>query len=119
MRFYEDRVCLILRFANLTLGQKSWDNIETEVAYRPTVLEDGTPTMIRDGAIALYGPASVMEQIPIRAVFSKIFPAQKSLDLRFEALRKDERFAGLALGLCRVSKGWFAVSVVKDRKSVV
>ena len=114
VRFYEDRVCLILRFANLTLGQKSWDNIETEVAYRPTVLEDGTPTMIRDGAIALYGPASVMEQIPIRAVFSKIFPAQKSLDLRFEALRKDERFAGLALGLCRVSKGWFAVSVVKD-----
>jgi hypothetical protein len=55
-----------------------------------------------------------MEQIPIRAVFAKIFPAQKSLDLRAELLNRDERFAGLALGLCRVSRGWFAISVVKD-----
>ena len=113
-RFFEDRICLILRFSNLTLGQKSWDDVETEIAYRPSLTEDGAPTFVRDGSIELYGPASVVEQIPIRAVFAKIFPAQKSLDLRAELLNRDERFAGLALGLCRVSRGWFAISVVKD-----
>ena len=113
-RFFEDRACLVLRFENMTLGAKSWDNIEVQVAYRPAQTDDGAPAFIRDGAIELYGPASVMEQIPVRAVFSKIFPAQKSIDLRADMLSKDERFAGLALGLCRISKGWFAISVVKD-----
>lgn len=113
-RFFEDRICLVLRFSNLSLGQKSWDDVETEIAYRPSTSEDGAPTFVRDGSIELFGPASVMEQIPIRAVFAKIFPAQKSLDLRAELLNRDERFAGLALGLCRVSRGWFAISVVKD-----
>ena len=114
VRFFEDRICLVLRFSNLALGQKSWDDVEAEIAYRPSLTEDGAPTFVRDGSIELYGPASVMEQIPIRAVFAKIFPAQKSLDLRAELLNRDERFAGLALGLCRVSRGWFAISVVKD-----
>lgn len=114
VRFYEDKICLSLRFANFELGEQSWDDVETEIAYRPTSTPDGATTLARDGAIALYGPSSVARQIPIRAVFSKIFPAQKTINLRFEQLRRDERFAGLALGLCRVSRGWFAVSVVKD-----
>ncbi|MGI6401646.1 MAG: hypothetical protein ACOX0A_05980 [Thermoguttaceae bacterium] len=114
VRFFEDRICLTLRLANLTLGQKSWDDVETEIMYRPTQTPDGKFTFMRDGVIALYGPASVMEQIPIRTVFSKIFPAQKAVDINANTMSKDERFAGLAFGLCRVSRGWFAISVIRD-----
>lgn len=114
VRFFEDRVCVVLRFDEMTLGKKSWENIEVQAAYRPTLSEEDHPTLVRDGAIELYGPTSVMEQIPIRTVFSKIFQAQRPLELRVAAMAQDERFAGLAIGLCRVSRGWFAISIIKD-----
>ena len=98
----------------MTLGKKTWEDIEVQAAYRPTLSEEDRPMLVRDGTIELYGPASVMEQIPIRAVFSKIFQAQRPLELRVPAMAQDERFAGLAIGLCRASRGWFAISMIKD-----
>ena len=114
VRFFEDRICIVLRFDEMTLGKKTWEDIEVQAAYRPTLSEEDRPMLVRDGAIELYGPASVMEQIPIRAVFSKIFQAQRPLELRVPAMAQDERFAGLAIGLCRASRGWFAISMIKD-----
>lgn len=114
VRFFEDRVCIVLRFDEMTLGKKTWEDIEVQASYRPTLSEEDRPMLVRDGAIELYGPASVMEQIPIRTVFSKIFQAQRPLELRVAAMAQDERFAGLAIGLCRVSRGWFAISMIKD-----
>lgn len=114
VRFFEDRICVVLRFDEMTLGKKTWEDIEVQAAYRPTLSEEDRPMLVRDGAIELYGPASVMEQIPIRAVFSKIFQAQRPLELRVPAMAQDERFAGLAIGLCRASRGWFAISMIKD-----
>lgn len=112
VRFCEGRVQLRLRFAELALGDSSWNDVEVVVSYRPQTAPDGSATFVRDGVVELDGPLNIRAQIPLRAIFSKIFPAEKSFDLQPKIFETDERFAGLALGLCRVSRGWFAISVV-------
>ncbi len=115
VRFFEDRVELRLKFAALTLGDKTWENVDVYVSYRPTVAADGTTVFERDGVVELDGPGGMRAQIALRSIFSKVFPATKSFDLRPKIFESDERFAGLALGLARVSRGWFAISVVNLR----
>ncbi len=115
VRFFEDRVELRLKFAALTLGDATWENVDVCVSYRPRVAEDGTTAFERDGVVELVGPGGMRAQLALRSIFSKIFPASKSFDLRPKFFDSDERFAGLALGLARVSRGWFAISVVNPR----
>ena len=112
VRFCEDRVELRLKFAELTLGDKSWENVDVRVSYRPTVADDGATVFERDGVVELDGPGGMRAQLALRSIFSKVFPASKAFDLRPKIFDSDERFAGLALGLARVSRGWFAISVV-------
>lgn len=112
VRFFEDRVELRLKFAELTLGDKSWENVDVCVSYRPTVADDGATVFERDGVVELDGPGGMRAQLALRSIFSKVFPASKAFDLRPKFFDSDERFAGLALGLARVSRGWFAISVV-------
>ncbi|MBO7723199.1 MAG: hypothetical protein J6S27_05370, partial [Thermoguttaceae bacterium] len=56
---------------------------------------------------------SIRAQIPLRLIFAKAFPAHGQVPLRPKVFEKDERFAGLSVGLCRISEGWFAISVVQ------
>ncbi len=114
VRFFEDQIRLKLNFAKMALGDQEWEDLEVEVAFRPSVTPDGQPTVTRDGVVEIYGPANIRSLLPLRAIFSKVFPAQKSFDLKPEIFQTDERFAGLKLGLCRIARGWFAISVVRD-----
>lgn len=116
VRFFEDRAELRLKFAKLTLGDKEWENVDVRVSYRPAVADDGTTVFERDGVVELDGPGGMRAQLALRSIFSKVFPASKAFDLRPQIFDSDERFAGLALGLARVSQGWFAISVVNLRR---
>lgn len=110
--FTENRVRLRLRFDYIDLGSQSWDGVEAGVTYMAGVDEDGTPCLTRDGIITISGPTNIRAQIPLRGLFSKIFPAEKRIPLRPKFF-DDERFAGLETGLFRVSDGWMAISVVE------
>ncbi len=117
-RFFEDQIQFRLKFAKMSLGAQDWDDLEVVVAFRPSVTPDGRPTITRDGVVEIYGPTNIRSLMPLRAIFSKVFPAQKSFDLALKIFETDERFAGLQLGLCRVSRGWFAVSVIRDESAL-
>ena len=56
----------------------------------------------------------IRAQIPLRGLFSKIFAPEQKIVLRPKLFDSDERFAGLSTGLCRVTDGWFAVSVTEE-----
>lgn len=114
VRFFEDQIQLRLKFAKMRLGEQEWEDLETVVNYRPSIGSNGETSFARDGVVELYGPVNMRELLPLRAIFSKVFAAQKTFDIKAEALASDERFVGLALGLCRVAPGWFAISVVRE-----
>ncbi|MDO5308814.1 MAG: hypothetical protein Q4G03_04910 [Planctomycetia bacterium] len=114
VRFLEDRIRLDLRFERIQLGKQTWEDVETRVYYRPSVTSDGKSTFTRDGIVEIYGAGSLRELFPLRAVFAKVFSAQKSFELKPELFESDDRFAGLSLSLCRISRGWFAISIVKE-----
>ena len=114
VRFFEDQVRLKLRFERMALGKTEWSDLEVEVAYRPSLGTDQTPSFARDGVVEIYGPTNLHSLLPLRAILAKAFPAQRTFDLNPEFFQTDDRFVGLKLGLCRVSRGWFAVSVVRD-----
>ncbi len=114
VRFFEDRICLRLSFAKMRLGAQEWEDLEVVVNYRPSIGPDGQPTFTRDGVVELYGPTNIKTLLPLRAIFAKVFAAQRQFDLKPEMLAEDDRFYGLQLGLLRVKPGWLAVSVVRD-----
>ncbi|MDO4587394.1 MAG: hypothetical protein Q4C95_08860 [Planctomycetia bacterium] len=112
VRFFEDRVQLRMTLDYIELGNKSWENIVVVVSYRPSVDSNGQIVLCRDGLIQLEGPLGIRAQIPLRSIFSKIFPAEKKISLYPMLLKNDERFTGLTTGLCRITRGWFAISIV-------
>ena len=114
--FEEQAVKLRLRFDYIELGDQSWEEVEAVVTYAVDVDEKGTPFLKRDGVVGITGPMNIRAQIPLRGLFSKIFPPEQQIVLRPKLFDRDERFAGLSTGLCRVSDGWFAVSVVEEGK---
>ena len=111
--FHENRIQIRLRFDYIALGDQEWDDVEAVVSYQPVIDEKGNAILVRDGLVSIDGPMSIRAQIPLRLIFAKAFPAHGQVPLRPKVFEKDERFAGLSVGLCRISEGWFAISVVQ------
>ena len=114
VRFEEKRIQIRLRFDYIDLGNQSWDDIEAAVTYVVETGEDGVPSLVREGIIGITGPMNIRAQIPLRGFFSKIFASETRIPLRPKLFDRDERFAGLSTGLCRISNGWFALSVTEE-----
>ena len=113
-RFRKIGACQSLINLAIYINDRLSFRLSVVVAYRPVEGGDAHPALERDGVIEIYGPTNIRSLLPLRAIFCKIFPAQNSFELKPELFQKDERFAGLSLGLCRVSRGWFAISVVRN-----
>lgn len=112
--FREQTIKLCLRFDYIELGDRSWEDVEAVVTYAVDSDESGAPCLRRDGVIGIVGPTNIRAQIPLRGLFSKIFAPEQRIPLRPKLFDRDERFAGLSTGLCRVTDGWFAVSVIDE-----
>ncbi len=119
VRFMEDRIKLVFQFDSIELKNQTWSDITVTISYRPEENEEGRSQLVRDGLIELEGPLSIRAQIPLRAIFAKIFPSEKTIGLEPPLFRTDERFAGLTTGLCRVSRGWFAISIVRPTNIIL
>lgn len=111
--FHENRIQLRLRFDFIEFNGQYWENVEAIVSYQPSFDAQGNAFLVRDGLISVDGPLSIRAQIPLRLLFSKAFPAQGAFSLKPKRFQEDERFAGLSIGLCRITEGWFAVSVIQ------
>lgn len=111
--FHENRIQLRLRFDFIEFKNQYWENVEAIISYQPSFDAEGNAYLVRDGLISVDGPLSIRAQIPLRLLFSKAFPAQGAFPLKPKRFQDDERFAGLSIGLCRITEGWFAVSVIQ------
>ncbi|MCL2347105.1 MAG: hypothetical protein FWC50_02470 [Planctomycetaceae bacterium] len=112
IRFDTNRVELSLHLKHLQVENQSWDDFLVTVTYVPGNDANGSPCLMRDGTVQLAGQLGLREQIPLRAIFSKIFPNNQPVPLKPRIFSEDERFAGLNTGYVRIGNGWFAIALV-------
>jgi hypothetical protein len=112
IRFLQDRVELSLNLNRLQVEDRAWDDFRVIVGYVPDVTPEGAPCLKRRGSVQLDGPLTLMQQVSLRAIFSKIFLQMETIPFRPKLFDNDERFAGLATGCVRIENGWFAIALM-------
>ena len=115
IRFMQNRVELLLNLKRLQVENREWHDFCVVVCYVPGVLPDGTPRLVRQGAVQLDGRLSLMQQVALRTIFSKIFLQLDELPLKPRLFDNDERFTELTTGFVRIENGWFAVALLPRR----
>ena len=123
IRFMQNRVELLLNLKRLQVENREWHDFCVIVSYVPDVSPDGMPRLVRQGAVQLDGQLTLMQQVALRTIFSKIFLQLDELPLKPRLFDNDERFAELTTGFVRIENGWFAVALlprqVPDKKPPV
>ena len=110
VRFTEGRIEFTISIAALRLPRQTHRNFQVIVRYKPAYDAEGQLVLERDGYISL---VNVREQIPMRAIFGKIFPVSRPFSLVPKVLEEDPQFDYLTTGHCRIEKGWFALALVE------
>ena len=112
IRFLQNRVELSLNLKRLQVEDRVWENFCVIANYVPDVTPEGTPCLVHSGSVQLDGRLSLMQQVALRTIFSKIFLHAGTIPLRPRLFDNDERFAALATGHVRIENGWFAVALL-------
>ena len=112
IRFIDSSVEIDLAIDMLKVNDRVFRNFGATIHYKPRLREDGQMYLVRDGIISLSGQIKSRSQIPLRAVFEKIFPELRPVPLTPAIFKADERLHGLAVGMCRIENGWFALAIV-------
>ena len=114
VRFLDQRVEISLDIDYLEVEGKEWSDFRVHVYYKPEIGEDGRLCLIRDGVVQLDSEMNFRSQVPLRAIFSKIFAPQKSIPLSPKFLTEDHRFAGMKTDHLRIENGWFALALAVE-----
>jgi hypothetical protein len=112
VRFEKDRLRIEVAIRAMKRGNQIWQNFRGIVFYTTAFDTTGSPVLQRDGVVRLIGKMSLRTQIPLRAMFGKIFPKQRQIPLRPKFIETNPRFAGLTTGMCRLERGWFALGLM-------
>ena len=112
IRFMQNRIELLLNLKRLQVENREWHDFCVIVNYVPDVLPDGTPRLVRQGTVQLDGQLTLMQQVALRTIFSKIFLQLDEIPLKPRLFDNDERFAELTTGFVRIENGWFAVALL-------
>jgi hypothetical protein len=104
-------VRLRLAIDTLQSGRRAWHDIVAQVAYRP-VSAGMQVRLERDGKVKLSGPGQRGQlEIGLRAIFGKIFPAERPVDLLPATLVAHPRLADLESIQASASDGWFSLAL--------
>ncbi|MDR1960122.1 MAG: hypothetical protein LBQ54_13945 [Planctomycetaceae bacterium] len=114
VRFLRNQVEVSLSVNYLGVEKREWYDFGIFVYYKPQTSAAGGLCLVRDGVVQLKGDLSFRTQIPLRAIFSKIFAPQGEIPLCPKLFREDERFLGITTGQLRIADGWFAVALVSQ-----
>jgi hypothetical protein len=89
-------------------GRRNWYDVVAEVAYQPTAA--GPQVLLeRTGQVHLPGHKGL--EIPLRTIFSKIFPKERPIALLPASIVKNPRLADLRAVQVVSTDGWFALAL--------
>lgn len=111
VRCAQGRVGLTLAIAELAKAPHKWRDFVVEVYYAPAA-DVSRGELVRDGTILLSGARlSVRDQIPLRGIFSKMFPAERRVALLPERLADDARLADVEVTQLEIRDGWIGLAL--------
>jgi hypothetical protein len=116
VRCTENQLTITLAIAELTAGERSWQNFQVRVAYHPQV-QGLSAELVRDGVVQLIGRLSTGSQIALRGVFSKAFPKDSTFHLTPDWLLHDQRLSDLAVTQFIIDDGWIGLALGPDRNA--
>jgi hypothetical protein len=92
-------------------GRRNWYDVVAEVAYKPTTA--GPQVLLeREGLVRLSGPGHQGRlEIPLRTIFSRIFPKDRSIALLPATIVKNPRLNDLHAVQAVSTDGWFALAL--------
>ena len=111
VRFLQNRVELSLNLKCLQVEDRQWHDFCVIVDYVPDITEAGHCRLIRQGTVQLDGRLTLLEQVALRTIFSKIFLQIDDIPLRPKLFDNNEHFAGLTTSGVRIENGWFAIGL--------
>ena len=84
------------------------------VGYRPEM--DGmNARLVRDGHLRISGPRMAMrERLPVRAIFNKVFAANREIPLTVPQLTENPATAGLFVSQLELRDGWLAMAISEE-----
>jgi hypothetical protein len=89
-------------------GRRNWYDVVAEVTYQPTAA--GPQILLeRTGQVHLPGHKGL--EIPLRTIFSKIFPKERPIALLPASIVKNPRLADLRAVQVVSTDGWFALAL--------
>ena len=95
----------------LESGRRNWYDIVAEVSYKPTA--SGPQVLLeREGTVHLGGRGHQGRlEIPLRTIFSKIFPKERPIALLPAKIAQNPRLADLHAVQALSTDGWFALAL--------
>lgn len=111
VRFTEGGIDIAISIDSLKVQRQTHRNFKVFVRYQPALTPEGRLVLQRDGVVSI---DAAKVPLVLRAVFSKIFAANRAIPLSPALLETDDRFHNLTTGHCRIEKGWFAIALISE-----
>lgn len=99
--------------------RRSWEDIVVNVAYRP-VVEGMQIYLQREGTVRLSGEGQRGRlELALRAIFSTVFPKEKTFPLLPARIVENPRMAGLHPVQAEAEDGWLAIAIGPSSTSTI
>ncbi len=116
VRYEDNRVMLVLRFAELSAGRGNhWRNFEVHGYFVPQT-SGPNAELVRDGYIELLGQRlGLRDQIALRGIFTKALSRNRPLPLIPQKIAQDPRLQDLQINQFVIDDGWIGVALGPNR----
>jgi hypothetical protein len=104
----DNKVEVLLSFAELKQGSRRWRDFTVRAYYRPEAAER-SPLFVRDTAVSVDGKG-LKARPHLYAIFSKVLSRERSLRLLDESITNDPRLAGLEITQFITDHGWIGLA---------
>jgi hypothetical protein len=115
VRCLQGTIRVTLAIAAFNDGSQEWRDFDISATYVPEI-EHLHARLVRQGPIELGGDAyKGQPEVKLRAIFAKVLPRDRKLDLVPSLVADNPHLADLILTQCVVDDGWIGIALGPDR----
>jgi hypothetical protein len=115
VRCQDGGIRVTLAIASFGDGSQQWHDFMITATYVPEI-DHLHARLVRQGPIELGGEAyKGQPEVKLRAIFAKVLPRDRKLDLVPDLVAENPQLADLCLTQCVIDDGWIGIALGPDR----